>query len=99
LDINTNNLVENWHRTLKNVYLEKKKNVRADCLIYILQGPVDVDFQITRDDIISGRQRPPLSMYDKRRWREAQEIEVDRALEMVALDMQESKVRYFYDNQ
>ncbi|KAF9918825.1 hypothetical protein FBU30_011265 [Linnemannia zychae] len=90
-DINTNNLLESWHHTLKNVYLENKKNIRADHLIYILQGPVDVDFRNNRDDIINGYRWLPLSIYDKRRWEEAQELEINQAKKMVALDIQENK--------
>ncbi|KAI8601845.1 hypothetical protein EDD21DRAFT_353285 [Dissophora ornata] len=41
--------------------------------------------------VVFHRECRPLSAYDERRRRRAQELDFDRALEMVALDMQESK--------
>ncbi|KAI9275441.1 hypothetical protein BDA99DRAFT_532409 [Phascolomyces articulosus] len=50
--INTNNYVESWHRTLKEVYLGKLKQQRADVLVHILRDNVLPDFMTTHAQVL-----------------------------------------------
>ncbi|ORX48015.1 hypothetical protein DM01DRAFT_1259292, partial [Hesseltinella vesiculosa] len=50
-DINTNNDVEAWHRTLKQTYIPTFKKERADVLVYILYKNVLPD--IIRDHVLA----------------------------------------------
>ncbi|KAK3836266.1 MAG: hypothetical protein J3R72DRAFT_450473 [Linnemannia gamsii] len=43
--INTNNLVESWHATLKRQHMEHIRDMRGDDLIHLLTGVVDIDFR------------------------------------------------------
>ncbi|KAG0272366.1 hypothetical protein BGZ97_010990, partial [Linnemannia gamsii] len=53
---NTNNLVESWHKTLKRQHLGYERDLRADDLVCLLQGVVDVDFRTTHFKITHGLQ-------------------------------------------
>ncbi|KAF9342095.1 hypothetical protein BGX26_008378, partial [Mortierella sp. AD094] len=65
--VDTNNLLESWHKTLKKNYLGKERNVRADYLLYTLQGPVNIDTRIEYIKINQGILPTPLSEYDRKR--------------------------------
>jgi hypothetical protein len=43
-NIETNNFVESWHNQLKSTYLGRKRNRRADRLVYILVDEIEPDF-------------------------------------------------------
>ncbi|KAK3805237.1 MAG: hypothetical protein JOS17DRAFT_768795 [Linnemannia elongata] len=59
--INTNNLVESWHKTFKSQYLGYARDLRPDDLVFLLQGSVDIDFRITYYKISRGLQPITLS--------------------------------------
>ncbi|KAG2232120.1 hypothetical protein INT48_006797 [Thamnidium elegans] len=44
LNMETNNFVESWHNQSKTTYLERKRNERADRLIFILVNDIEPDF-------------------------------------------------------
>ncbi|GJJ71900.1 hypothetical protein EMPS_04257 [Entomortierella parvispora] len=84
---NTNNLVESWHKTLKRRHLQKRRNLRADDLVFILQGKVDIDFQDTLFKISRNLVERPLSTYDKERKSKAMGLEHTTAIQMVRLQL------------
>ncbi|KAI9362667.1 hypothetical protein BD770DRAFT_315986 [Pilaira anomala] len=43
-NMETNNFVESWHNQLKSTYLERKRNIRADRLLYIIANDIGPDF-------------------------------------------------------
>ncbi|KAG0195928.1 hypothetical protein BGX28_000358 [Mortierella sp. GBA30] len=89
--IDTNNLIESWHKTLKKHHLGSERNVRADFLIYLLQGVVNQDFRLTYYKIKNGFQPLALSSYDKQRKAKAMALRFDQALELVNGRLEESK--------
>ncbi|KAF9920166.1 hypothetical protein FBU30_010047 [Linnemannia zychae] len=82
-NMDTNNLVERWHRNLKHTYLDGKRNLRADDLIYILLGVVDNRYRINYFKITRGLQQHQLTTYEKRRLQRAASVEEARARAMV----------------
>ncbi|KAF9934067.1 hypothetical protein BGZ67_004024 [Mortierella alpina] len=89
--IDTNNLVESWHKTLKQHHLGNERNVRTDYLMYVLLGVVDQDFRVTYFKIKNGIQPLALSENDKKRKAKAMELTVERALELITERMEEQK--------
>ncbi|KAI8599777.1 hypothetical protein EDD21DRAFT_416467 [Dissophora ornata] len=81
--INTNNLVESWHKTLKRQHLGSQRNLRPDDLVHLLQGAVDVDFQQRLYQITDGFVDPPLSTYDASRKKKAPDLDFAAAGLMV----------------
>ncbi|KAK3819330.1 MAG: hypothetical protein J3R72DRAFT_497555, partial [Linnemannia gamsii] len=63
--INTNNLVESWHATLKRQHMEHIRDMRGDDLIHLLTGVVDIDFRTHHFKVIHGLEPIALSEYDK----------------------------------
>ncbi|KAG0235466.1 hypothetical protein BGW42_005252 [Actinomortierella wolfii] len=61
-DLNTNNLLESWHKTLKKHYLRNERNVRPDYLIWMLNTAMDIDIRVEYYSIRNGLQAPRLSM-------------------------------------
>ncbi|KAG0218945.1 hypothetical protein BGX31_011471, partial [Mortierella sp. GBA43] len=89
--IDTNNLVESWHKTLKRHHLGKERNLRADFVVYLLQGAVDRDFRMTYLKINRGVQPLRLSQYDKKRKGRAMELSLDIARIMITVNLDEGK--------
>ncbi|KAI1001640.1 hypothetical protein K3495_g6560 [Podosphaera aphanis] len=54
LNINTNNLIESWHRSLKTEYLGSVRKQRIDLLVYLLLEDVSPDFCVKVGRIING---------------------------------------------
>jgi len=81
--MDTNNLVERWHRNLKHNYLEGKRNLRADDLVYILLGVVDNQFRTNYFKVVSGLQPHQLTTYEKKRRERAARIGLERAKTMI----------------
>ncbi|KAK3804606.1 MAG: hypothetical protein JOS17DRAFT_670160, partial [Linnemannia elongata] len=79
---NTNNLVESWHKTLKRQHLGYERDLRADDLVCLLQGVVDVDFRTTHFKITHGLQPIVLSQYDKANKAKAMALAFDVASNM-----------------
>ena len=73
-------------------HLRQERNVRADYLIYLLQGAVDLDFRVSYYKIANGYERIPLSAADKERRKRAEEVPFDDALASVDLRLEENKV-------
>jgi hypothetical protein len=84
--------VETWHKTFKRHHLGSRRNLRADDLVHLLQGVVDVDFQNTLFQIKEGILAPTLSSYDMKRKKKAQELDFATASRMVKLLPQALKV-------
>ncbi|KAI7826598.1 hypothetical protein BC939DRAFT_491767 [Gamsiella multidivaricata] len=61
-EVTTNNWVESWHKTLKQKHLGHERNVRADYLVYLLEGAVDADFRVEYFKIKNGLAPPPLRL-------------------------------------
>ncbi|KAG0195584.1 hypothetical protein BGX28_001060, partial [Mortierella sp. GBA30] len=88
--VDTNNLVESWHKTLKKVHLGNKRNVRTDYLIYLLFRITNTDFRLTHFKIKSGLQPAPLSAYDKARKAKAMCLNDTIAKDMVIDNMDDA---------
>jgi len=80
---NTNNLVESWHKTLKRQHLGHERDLRADDLVCLLQGVVDIDFRTSHFKVVHGLQPIPLSDYDKDIRAKAMALEFENAKNMV----------------
>ncbi|KAF9344663.1 hypothetical protein BGX26_004058 [Mortierella sp. AD094] len=89
--INTNNLVESWHKTLKEQHLRKERNLRPDDLIYLLQGVVDVDFRTTYLRIVNDMQDVKLLEHDHKRKSKAMVISFNDAQNMVTAMIEDQK--------
>ncbi|KAF9984145.1 hypothetical protein BGZ79_005634, partial [Entomortierella chlamydospora] len=89
--INTNNLIETWHKTLKRQHLGSQRNLRPDDLVHLIQGAVDVDFQQKLYQITEGFVDPPLSTYDARRKKKSADLDFTAAELMVKLLVLELK--------
>ena len=90
--MDTNNMIESWHKTLKRNHLRNERNVRADYLIYLLQGAVNKDFRIAYYKIKHGIEPLTLSAYDKQRQAKAMALTIEVASQLVTPNMEESKV-------
>ncbi|KAI8597229.1 hypothetical protein EDD21DRAFT_385987 [Dissophora ornata] len=89
--VDTNNLIESWHKTLKKHHLGSERNVRADFLIYLLQGVTNTDFRVTYYKIRQGLQPLQLSEYDRKRRAKAMALDFDTARNMITERMDERK--------
>lgn len=69
--------------------------MRADYLIYLLQGAMNQDFRVTYYKIKNGFQPITLSRYDKQRKAKAMALDFDEATELVTEKTEESKVSLF----
>ncbi|KAF9189314.1 hypothetical protein BGZ51_009708 [Haplosporangium sp. Z 767] len=81
--IDTNNLVERWHRTLKHNYMEGRRNLRADDLIYILQGVVDIQFRTEYYKATNRFDVHRLSDYEKRQKAKATAVDPEFAMTLI----------------
>lgn len=90
--MDTNNLVESWHRTLKTHHLGKERNLRADYVVYLLQGAVEVDFRMTYLKINRGIQPLQISQYDKKRKARAMALSLEDARHKITENAGEGKV-------
>ncbi|KAF9079428.1 hypothetical protein BGX23_004124, partial [Mortierella sp. AD031] len=88
---NTNNLVESWHKTLKRQHLGYERDLRADDLVCLLQGVVDVDFRTIHFKITHGLQPIVLSKYDKANKAKAMALAFDVASNMVSEEAEQFK--------
>ncbi|KAI8091492.1 hypothetical protein BDF21DRAFT_302965, partial [Thamnidium elegans] len=70
LNMETNNFVESWHNQSKITYLERKRNERADRLIFILVNDIEPDSieKTNRIQLNVGKMNP--EEYGRRRRRE-----------------------------
>lgn len=93
--MNTNNLLESWFRTLKEYHLSRRK-VRADLIIYLLQGPIESDSRVQYVKVKQGIQPVQLSQYDKVRKERAMQLNLEEARNMVTENMTERKVMSRY---
>lgn len=84
--------METWHKTFKRHHLESRRNLRADDLVHLLQGEVDIDFQSTMHQIKEGILAVTLSSYDVKRKNKALALDLTVALPMVNLLPQAFKV-------
>ncbi|KAF9367484.1 hypothetical protein BGX21_007345, partial [Mortierella sp. AD011] len=84
-EVTTNNWVESWHSILKGNHLVRERNVRIDRLIYLLQGPVDIDFRLTYYKIKKGLQPIPWRQEDKRKRNRAYQIPIAEAARMITV--------------
>jgi len=84
--------VETWHKTFKRQHLGSRRNLRADDLVHLLQGAVDIDFQSTMFQIKEGIIAVTLSSYDMERKKKALALDLTVALRMVNLLPQAFKV-------
>ncbi|KAK3835443.1 MAG: hypothetical protein J3R72DRAFT_451572, partial [Linnemannia gamsii] len=76
--INTNNLVESWHATLKRQHMEHIRDMRGDDLIHLLTG-VDTHFKV-----IHGLEPIALSEYDKAIKEKAMVLPLAASKDMIA---------------
>ncbi|KAF9099680.1 hypothetical protein BGX27_000541 [Mortierella sp. AM989] len=65
--IDTNNLIESWHKTLRHQFLGRERNVRPDYLIYLLQGAVEIGFRVSYLVTVKGAAPVTLDGYLKKR--------------------------------
>ncbi|KAF9579394.1 hypothetical protein BGW38_004359, partial [Lunasporangiospora selenospora] len=91
--INTNNLVESWHKTFKRQYLGFARDLRPDDLVFLLQGVVDIDFRTTYYKITRGLQPITLSESAAARKAKAMDIPFFWARLMVTELFQERKFK------
>ncbi|KAF9995651.1 hypothetical protein BGZ65_008718, partial [Modicella reniformis] len=82
--IDTNNLLEPWFNTLKNHHLERKRGLRADSIVYMLEG-------VFRTQNIKVHQGIQLSKYDKKRKAKAMALDFAVAQGMVTENIADSK--------
>ena len=90
--MDTNNLVESWHKTLKKCHLGSKCNVRADYLFYLLYDIVNTEFRVKFLKIKSGFLPLGLSAYDKKRKAIATALDPFDARAMVTEHMDEENL-------
>lgn len=97
-EINTNNLLESWHKTLKKHYLRNERNVRPDYLIWMLTTVVDVDARVEYHNITNGFQAPRMSEFDKKKRRKrAYDLSIEQIVEMVTTNGQHvRKIQNFF---
>lgn len=86
-------MVESWHKTFKRQYLGFRRDLRADDLIFLLQGTVDIDFRTTYYKISRGLQPITLSKTAKARKAKAMIIPFIHAKDMVSEPALDGKVR------
>ncbi|KAG0333871.1 hypothetical protein BG004_000654, partial [Podila humilis] len=91
-EVTTNNWIESWHKTLKQMYLGGERNVRADTLLHLLVDVVDTDFQMEHIKVKNRMITLPLSMQDRSRKAKADEIPPERALTLVTPMVNEKKI-------
>ncbi|KAI7821858.1 hypothetical protein BC939DRAFT_454699 [Gamsiella multidivaricata] len=89
--INTNNLVESWHKTCKRQYLGYKRDLRPDDLIFLLQGTVDIDYRTSYYRISRGLQPLTLSEAALARRAKAMALPFVDAKDMVSEPSQDGK--------
>lgn len=73
------------------MYLGRERNVRADCLLYLLQGALD-DIHVEYIKMRDGLAPLPLSKEDKLRKRRAAAVPLEHALSMATPLLDEKKV-------
>jgi len=71
--------------TLKHHYLDGKRNLRADELIYILQGAVDVGFRTSHLKLAKGVVAHRLTGYDRLRKDKAEAIDFEHAMGLIGI--------------
>lgn len=84
--------MESWHKTLKRHHLGKERNLRADFVVYLLQGTVDRDFRVTYLKVKQGIQPMRLSHYDKKRKARAMALSDEDARDKVIMNIAENTV-------
>ncbi|KAF9209506.1 hypothetical protein BGZ49_003620, partial [Haplosporangium sp. Z 27] len=83
--VDTDNLVESWRKTFKSEYLQRERNVRADYLIYLLQGTVEIGFRVPYLVNVKGMNPVTLDRYLKMRKARALEIVLNDARQMIKM--------------
>lgn len=78
-------MVERWHLTLKHHYLDGKRNLRADELICILHGAVDVRFRTCHLKLVKGIVAHRLTGYDKKRKDKAEAVDIELARGLIGI--------------
>lgn len=94
--INTNNLVESWHATLKRQHMEHIRDMRGDDLIHLLTGVVDIDFRTHHFKVVHGLESIVLSEYDKAIKEKAMALPLAASKDMVAELDENNKVGNFF---
>ncbi|KAG0365627.1 hypothetical protein BGX24_004036 [Mortierella sp. AD032] len=94
--INTNNLVESWHKTLKRQHLGYERDLRGDDLIHLLQGVVEIDFRTLHFKAVHGLEPMVLSEYDRGVKAKAMKLQFEHAKNMVTEIMEDGKVVLCY---
>ncbi|KAG0354803.1 hypothetical protein BGZ54_001477, partial [Gamsiella multidivaricata] len=89
--VDTNNLVESWHKTPKKVHLGNERNVCADYLIFLLYNIIKTDFRVTYLKTRKGLLPVELSAYDKMKKAKAMNLELSLAKDMITEKMDEFK--------
>jgi hypothetical protein len=92
--VDTNNLVESWHKTLKSGHLGSQRKIRVDHLIWMLQGAVDINLRVQNYLNEKGILPMTLSGYDKARRDKAMALDREVVDKMISTEriMDESKV-------
>lgn len=61
----TNNLIESHHNQIKTFYFGRSRNLRVDCLVYLLSQIVVVDYQQEYVRVYLGFQKSDLTIQEK----------------------------------
>ena len=85
-------MLESWFETLKKHYLEDKHDLRADFIVYMLQGTIEIDFRVQRLKLKQGVQPAQLSQYDKERKARAMALDIAIARDMITENITERMV-------
>ena len=84
--------MDSWHKTLKSQYLGGERNLRADDLLFLLQGVVDIDFRTRYFKRINNLIPLKLSAYNMKERSIATDMNFDVALTMIVPKIDEQKV-------